>query len=615
MKGLHFYSFYRRLRVLLIDMHYPMISGLIVLILACLAPALLAQRPNILLIMSDDQGYGDLGIMGNKQLETPNLDSLFQEGVTFSRFYVSPVCAPTRASLLTGRYHHRTGVSGVFQGEEILSGEEVTIPEILSQAGYVSGCFGKWHNGNHWPETPNAQGFDEFLGFTAGVLYNYFDPELVHNDELVQGQGYITDLLTAHAIKFMLEANARGQPFFCYVPYNVPHTPIQVGDELYTKYQAQGLNDFDAGIYAMLENMDQNIGRLLELLNEQGIADNTIVIFLSDNGPNSNRFNAGLRGRKSSVYDGGVRVPFVIRWPDKFKGGWAVAELAAHIDILPTLAQLCGAPLDPAIELDGVDISPLLFKEEFIHHGRLLYTFPYTRPVGKPLPGSIRNERWTAARPWDSDWQLFDMLEDPGQTMDLAAEHPAILRQFVTAYEQKFAEVTVRGLDAQPIQIGHAQEPIITLKAGNAFLNRSDNRGIEFSYEKFPLPGNWITNWSDQSAYAYWKINNQRTGLYRATLHYSLSQQGEGMDVTLRSPIDETVGQVAIPFSSPDQKISFRLEDEAQKYRVREWATLDLGELALPAGEFELKLASGNIFTPGALEVKALTLTPIDTEK
>jgi len=574
------------------------------------ALALAAQPPNILLIMSDDQGYGDLGFNGNHQLETPALDKLFEEGSVFQRFYVSPVCAPTRASLLTGRYHHRTGACGVFQGEEIMRGEEMTLPEVLAPAGYVSGCFGKWHNGSHWPETPNAQGFDEFLGFTAGVIYDYDDPPLEQNGQDIETEGYITDILTDAAISFMEDAQSSRQPFLCYVPYNVPHTPIIVGDELYEKYRAMGLNDFDAGVYGMLENMDDNIARMLAFLDEQGLSDNTIVIFLSDNGPNSNRYNNGLRGKKSSVYDGGVRVPFVIRWPAKLKPTQRIDTLAAHIDILPTLAQLCGVELDPALELDGRDLSPLLFGQEFIFSNRLIYTFPYTRPTGKPLPGSVRNPRWTAARHWDSDWTLHRNLLDPGQQHDLAAEHPEILRQLVTAYERKFNEVTARGLDAQPIQIGHAEEPVVTLKAGNAFLDRSGNEGIAFSYEKFPLPGNWITDWTDPTVGAHWQINNHSPGRYRAILHYSL--EAENTQIKLISPKTKVDATIARSPAQPEQDIAFRLEQEAAKYRVRDWATADLGEIDLPEGEFDLKLAAGLWFTPNALEVKALTLTPVE---
>lgn len=587
---------------------------ILILALLLLTSGLRAEVPNILLIMSDDQGYGDIGFHGNDLLDTPALDKLFNEGTVFQRFYVSPVCAPTRASLLTGRYHHRTGTCGVFQGEEILRGEEVTIPEALGQAGYVSGCFGKWHNGNHWPETPNAQGFDEFLGFTAGVIYDYYDPELKHNGDAIQTEGYITDILTNAALHFMQSAHDEDKPFFCYVPYNVPHTPIQVGDELYDKYRAMGLDEFDAGVYGMLENMDANIARLLTSLDQMGIADNTIVIFLSDNGPNSNRFNAGLRGKKGSVYDGGVRVPFVIRWPAKLKPAQRIDTPAAHIDILPTLAQLCDAKLDPAIELDGVDLSPLLFDEPFIFGERLIYTFPfsiYVKP-GENLPRSVRNDRWCAVRTWRSDWELYDMIADPSQQNDLAAEHPVILRQLVTTYERKFAEVTARGMEPQPIQIGHPEEPVVTLKAGNAFLDKINEGGIEFSYRNFPLPGNWITNWSNPKAGAHWQIHNVQPGRYQVALHYSLENEGAGMSVSLSSPSGNAEKSISQALRSPDQDIPFRLEREAQKYRVRDWASVNLGEMDLPAGEFDLVLKGNEGFVPGVLEVKGLTLKQVD---
>ncbi|MQY63441.1 MAG: sulfatase-like hydrolase/transferase, partial [Calditrichaeota bacterium] len=292
-------------------------------------------RPNILLIMTDDQGWGDITSHGNDVIKTPVMDRIAAEGARFERFYVSPVCAPTRAALLTGRYCLRTGTHGVTRGQENMRSDEVTNAEVFKQAGYATGCFGKWHNGAHYPHHPNGQGFDEFFGFCAGHWNNYFDTTLDRNGQPVETKGYISDVLTNASMAF-IEQN-RKRPFFCYLPYNAPHTPWQVPDRYFDKYKAKGLDDETACSYAMTECLDDNIGRLLGQLDELNLAGDTIVLFLTDNGPNTDRYNGGMKGRKGSVNEGGVRVPLFIRWPGHIRPGTYVKPIAAHIDLLPTL--------------------------------------------------------------------------------------------------------------------------------------------------------------------------------------------------------------------------------------------------------------------------------------
>ena len=286
-----------------------------------------ARRPNVLLIMTDDQGWGDLRVHGNEKIDTPTLDALASAGVQFDRFYVSPVCAPTRASLLTGRYHMRTGVTGVTRGQETMRAEEVTIAEVLKTAGYSTGCFGKWHSGAHYPHHPNGQGFDEFFGFCGGHWNNYFDTRLERNGRAVQTSGYITDVITEAAIGFIEQH--RSEPFFCYVPYNAPHGPFQVPDQYFDKYIARGLDAKTATVYGMCENIDHNVDRLMGTLETNGLTRDTIVIFLTDNGPNGARFNGGMRGTKGSAHEGGCRVPLFIRWPDRLSAGRTVQETTA----------------------------------------------------------------------------------------------------------------------------------------------------------------------------------------------------------------------------------------------------------------------------------------------
>ena len=268
-------------------------------------------RPNVVLVMTDDQGYGDIGLHKNPHLRTPNLDRFAQEGVQFSRFYVSPVCAPTRASLMTGRYHYRTGVIHTSRGGAKMHGEEVTIAERLQAAGYRTGIFGKWHLGDNFPMRPSEQGFSEALVHKSGAIgqqsdapSSYFNPRLWHNNEPKETKGYCTDVFFDAALQF-IEQN-RGQPFFVYLPTNAPHAPLDVELRYIERYKALGLNDTTARIYGMVENIDENFARLLTTLDRLGLRQNTLVIFITDNGAQQARYNAGLRGLKGTTYEGGI---------------------------------------------------------------------------------------------------------------------------------------------------------------------------------------------------------------------------------------------------------------------------------------------------------------------
>src|SRR5688572_24039164 len=326
--------------------------------LAAWAPAAraAAPRPNVVVILTDDQGWGDLSASGNTDLSTPNIDSLAAGGVSLDRFFVCAVCSPTRAEFLTGRYHPRGGVRGVSTGGERLDLDERTIADVFKAAGYATGAFGKWHNGTQYPYHPNGRGFDEYYGFTSGHWGTYFDPPLEHNGKVVRGEGYITDDLTSRAIGF-IERNAgnagdagEGRPFFCYVPYNTPHSPMQVPEKFYAKFAKAELkmrpekSGRDDGVehtraaLAMVENIDWNVGRILKKLDELKLAEDTIVVYFHDNGPNGWRWNGGMKGRKGSVDEGGIRSPCFMRGPKHLPAGKRVPQIAGAIDLLPTLA-------------------------------------------------------------------------------------------------------------------------------------------------------------------------------------------------------------------------------------------------------------------------------------
>src|SRR3954471_9765097 len=327
------------------------------------------RRPNVVVLLSDDQGWGDLSIHGNTNLSTPNIDSLAKDGALFERFFVCPVCSPTRAEFLTGRYHARGGVRGVSTGQERLDLDERTIADTFKAAGYATGAFGKWHNGLQSPYHPNDRGFDEYYGFCSGHWGDYFSPPLRHNNEMVRGHGFTADDFTEHAMTF-IEQN-RQRPFFCYVPFNTPHSPMQVPDEYWDRFKNKKLEmlhynpaeeeiNFTRAALAMCENIDWNVGRVLKKLDELKLADNTIVVFFADNGANSWGWNGGMRGLKGSADEGGVRSPLLVRWPGHVQPGTRIAQIAGAIDLLPTLCELTGVRPVGDKPLDGTSVAPLL---------------------------------------------------------------------------------------------------------------------------------------------------------------------------------------------------------------------------------------------------------------
>jgi arylsulfatase A-like enzyme len=334
----------------------------------CIDRSYAGEKPNVIVLLADDQGWGDLSIHGNTNLSTPNIDSIGREGAVFDRFYVCPVCSPTRAEFLTGRYHPRSGVFATSTGGERMDLDEKTIADTFRAAGYATAAFGKWHNGAQFPYHPNARGFDEFYGFCSGHWGNYFSPPLEQNGEMVRGNGFMPDDFTNHAIRFI--ERHKGGPFFAYIAYNTPHSPMQVPDRWWDKFKDKELSlrgaDANSGnvahtraALAMCENLDWNVGRILQELDVLGIADNTIVLYFCDNGPNGRRWNGDMKGAKGSVDEGGVRSPLLIRWPGKIAAGTEIMQIAGAIDLLPTLAALARIPIASTKPLDGINLAPL----------------------------------------------------------------------------------------------------------------------------------------------------------------------------------------------------------------------------------------------------------------
>lgn len=547
------------------------------------------SKPNFILIMTDDQGYGDFGITGNDLIETPAINKFAHESVRFERFYVSPVCAPTRASLLTGRYYLRTGVTGVTRREETMNTEEVTIAELLGANGYATGCFGKWHNGANFPFDPIGQGFDEFWGFTGGIIRNYFDTRVRHNQEMVEMEGYLTDFFTDKAIEF-IETNQQ-QPFFAYIPYNVPHTPIQVPDPLFEKYLAKGLDEYTAGIYAMCETVDHNLEKLLNRLESLGIAQNTVVIFLTDNGPNGTRFNGGMKGKKGGVDEGGVRVPLWIRWKNTLPSNRIVTALADHIDILPTIMDLAGLKTPDTLQLDGRSLKPLLEIDQYAWPERNLFSF-YN---GK---GAIRNNshRLTVSR--DDKVALYDMLADPAQLTDLSGKLPDKKNALYQKYQTWLAEVNKEST-VPPIHLGHPEQPVVMLPTAGGNLSGAlkykNKNGYAFD---------WATNWVSAEDEFSWEVQVVNDGIYEIYAQHLLPPGSEGAQVLLEisdQKVRQTIKSPYIPdpYPNPDQVDRGRLPE-------MKWKDFHWGNVKLRKGNYQVRLRATKIPGESAGELYGL---------
>ena len=497
------------------------------------------SRPNILMVMTDDQGYWDTGVAGNEKIDTPVIDRLADEGVSLTRFYAAPVCAPTRAGLMTGRFYLRTGLYNTRFGGDTLGIGEITVAQLLKKAGYRTGIFGKWHLGKYAGYQPQQRGFDEFLGHYHGHIEEYDYPgQLVHNGQPVEARGYVTDLFTDAAIEF-IDAD-RSKPFFCYLAYNAPHSPWVVGtshdgqprgDELLAKYLARDLPLREARIYAMVDRIDQNLGRLLDTIDQPELRDNTIVIFTSDNGGVSKAFKAGLKGNKATVYEGGVRVPFFARWPGHFPAGAKVDAMASHVDLAPTFCQAAGVPMPSDRKIDGRTILPLLTvgagpsPHEYLYHTWDRYTpNPHNR-------WAVCDDRYKLLLhhkgddpPEEPAGALYDLATDPGETKNIADEHPAIVARLRAEFLRWFEDVTEgQSYTPVPIPVGHAEENPVEIQASWATL---DGDSIQYTFRGY----DWdtIDAWSDVGEAATWQLDVARSGSYEVIASYGCSGRDVG---------------------------------------------------------------------------------------
>ena len=499
---------------------------LVILLFAFAVPAF-AERPNVIVIMSDDQGVGDYGFMGNELIRTPSLDDLHSKSGFLSNFYVSNVCAPTRASLMTGRYNYRTRCIDTFLGRAMMDPDEITLAEYLGEAGYRTGIYGKWHLGDNYPMRPMDQGFEQSLVHRGGGIGQpsdpidaegkYSDPTLFRNGEEVKMKGYCTDIYFDGAMDFIESAASKGESFFTYIATNAPHGPFHdVPPGLLEEYKKVDFSsiivgkrkpdrlesEFDklARISAMITNIDENVGRLMQKLDDLKIRENTIVIYLNDNGPNSMRYVGNMRGMKTHVDNGGIRSPLVFHWPSKIRSDASSAQMCAHIDIVPTILDACGVDAKDSHKIDGRSFLPLLTGDETDWETRTLVF--QTHRGNEPQPFhhfAIHEDDWKLVHPsgfgkesfeGEPKLELYNLGQDPKQQKNLASTHREVLERLTESYRTWFKDVsTTRENNFAPprIVVGTEHEP-------TSVLTRQDWRhegGVAWGKNS---TGSWLIN-------------------------------------------------------------------------------------------------------------------------
>ena len=555
---------------------------------SCISP-IENKKPNVIIIMTDDQGFGDLGVNKNPNIITPNIDQFASESVQFDNFFVSPVCAPTRASLMTGRYSLRTGVRDTYNGGAIMSNTETTIAEILKEADYSTGIFGKWHLGDNYPFRPSEQGFDESIIHLAGGIgqvgdftnyykgnTSYFDPILWKNNKKNQYDGYCSDIFAENAVKF-IEKN-KNKPFFCYLSFNAPHTPLQVPKKYYNMYKdldpevgfkdeslASKMSEKDKEdarrIYGMVTNIDDNVGKVLNKLTELGIEEETIIIFMTDNGPQQFRYNSNMKGLKGTVYNGGTRVPFYIKYAEKFKNSKVISRMSAHIDILPTILELCNLKIPSDRKIDGQSLVPLINSKPF--NDRHLFSYWTRRFPEKYINMSIQNDNYKLVGNNDyngkiKDFELYDLIADPLESKNVINQNIEIAKSFKIEMDNSIDDLLSSENIKNPPRIivgSEFENPTV--------LNRNDasgERGI----------------WAQNDIYSYWKVKFKK-GTYDFKFKFKDSITSKG---TLFTEINNRV------YSKKTEKVNY--------------STLEMNDISIENSEVDLisflKLNNKKIF-------------------
>ena len=470
-----------------------------------------ALRPNVVLIMTDDQGYGDLSCHGNPVLKTPQIDKLYTQSVRLTDYHVAPTCSPTRGALVTGHWTNRTGVWHTIMGRSLLRANEITMGQLFKDAGYATGMFGKWHMGDNYPYRPEDRGYTEVMRHGGGGVGQtpdywdnaYFDGTYFHNGEPEAVKGFCTDVWFDYAKRFIRKQKKAGQPFLAYITPNAPHGPMHSPEKFSAPYAAQPSNL--ANFYGMIANIDDNVGKMRAFLKKQGLEDNTIFIFTTDNGTSSGAkvFNAGMRGQKGSEYDGGHRVPFFCYWPaGGLTGGRDVTPIAHAVDVVPTLLDFCQIKIPAALRFDGRSLRPLIENRVQYWPDRILVTD--SQRVKDPI-------KWRKSAVMTNQWrlingrELYEIKADPGQKKNVADQFPAVARRLTSFYEEWWAELEPTFKQDCPLTVGHAQDNPATLTGHDWITEKSSpwNQAMIRSGVDSPgSTGHWIVNVAKAGEYS-----------------------------------------------------------------------------------------------------------------
>jgi len=542
------------------------------------------RKPNVIIILTDDQGWGDLSVNGNSNINTPNIDALSAAGATLDNFYVCAVCSPTRAELLTGRYNFRGGVYSTGGGGERLDMDETTMGEVFQAAGYKTAAYGKWHNGMQYPYHPNGRGFEDYYGFCSGHWGNYFSPMLEHNGQIVQGEGYVIDDFTEHGMAFM-EQN-KDKPFLLYLPFNTPHTPFQAPDEYWDRYKdkhiemraehpGENLLHTRAAL-ALCENIDWNVGRIVAKTEELGIDDNTIILYFCDNGPNSWRWNGGMKGRKGSTDEGGVRSPMFIKWPSAIEAGRKIERLASVTDLLPTLSEMCGITCETNHPLDGLSLKETLLEEGSRWEDR--HILNYWR--GKI---SVRSQQYRL----DHQGALYDIEADRGQKTDLSEDLPEVKEAMMKEAEMYRAQIKeeLPEMDNRPFYLGHPALKYTQIPARDGTAHGKITRSNRYPNCSF------FTNWIQPEDSITWQVEVPEDGKFAITLYYTCREGDEGSILQLSVGESKLQFEISEAWDPPLRGMDEDLAPRIESY-VKDWKTADMGNMELKKGKASMSLTA-----------------------
>lgn len=489
------------------------------------------KKPNVIVVITDDQGFNDLGSMGNPYIKTPNIDAFYEQSVRFTNYHVSTTCAPSRAALMTGRHSNRVNAYHTIMGRSLLFEDEVILPQIFAQNGYTNGMFGKWHLGDNYPFRPEDRGFHEVVrhgggGITQGPDYwgnDYFDDTYWHNGKTEKYNGYCTDVFFSEALSF-IEHN-KDNPFFCYISTNAPHAPYNVPKDYFDIYKdisEAELPDRYKRFYGMITNIDDNFKNLQKKLDALNLTDNTILIFTTDNGTAGGNkiFDAGMKGSKGSVYEGGHRVPLFIRWPDgKLTGGKDIDKLVAHYDLLPTFVDVLGLDFNPVKPLDGTSLKPLLYNTGETLPNRVLYMDT------QRMQNLIKYRTYTVM---DDDWrlingkELYNMKNDKIQSTNVIQKHPEVAERLALGYENWWQSFIDEGVD----------EKYSYIKVGSPYENPSRISAHDMLTGKFGHVWHQYGATTGSAASGRWKIEFVEDGEYKISLRRFPRESGLSINAT-----------------------------------------------------------------------------------